>query len=70
MTADTVHATAQTRKSRDTPKDPNRPLLPPQRLKPDRKLVATLLAERLNELPPDSLRRRAILRMLGHGEAS
>jgi hypothetical protein len=51
-------------------KDSNRPLLAPQRHKPDRELVATLLAQRLNELPPDSIRRRAIFQMFGHGEVS
>jgi hypothetical protein len=53
-----------------SPLNPNRPLLAPQRHKPDRKLVATLLAERLSELPPDSIRRRVILVMLGYGEVS
>ena len=56
--------------ARHDSKDLNRPLLAPQRHQPDREMVATLLAERLNELPPDSIRRRAILRMFGHGEVS
>jgi len=51
------------------PTNPNRPLLKLQRHKPDRDLVAALLGERLHELPPDSIRRSAIIRLLGGGEA-
>ena len=61
---------ARRAKSCKSPLNPNRPLLAPQRHKPDRELVATLLAERLNELPLDSIRRRVILVMLGYGEVS